>query len=288
MFDGVHPLESVYNHLPKEVVHPEKPPRYISKFRPTVSLESKSNKDAMRTMGPAKVKLPSPDKYLKKHAKEPKLPEKARCSAEGPHIYTVKTADPVDPADSADPADPAVPASTDDPPITHTKGDLIEKTTLAPKTPQPTFVDTNKGHRQPLENSGLVPKYIKKKDYGQVPKYILQRHEIAQRFQEEYDKYVKEKEQEANTQLSDEEHQVLLKGLKKTWDDLHHEYQGLPLIIDTMRAKNYKHWLEGAMKQLEQDINLFERMSPNVSSFQGLHLVNVYIFQFARRSSQAS
>lgn len=29
--------------------------------------------------------------------------------------------------------------------------------------PQPTCVDTSKGHKQLLENSGLVPKYTKKK-----------------------------------------------------------------------------------------------------------------------------
>lgn len=49
--------------------------RYISKHRPAVVLEYKSTKDTMRTMGPAKVEVPLPDKYLKKHSKEPKLPE---------------------------------------------------------------------------------------------------------------------------------------------------------------------------------------------------------------------
>ncbi len=47
----------------------------MSKYRPAVVLEEKSTKDAMRTMGPAKVEMPSPDKYLKKHSKEPKLPK---------------------------------------------------------------------------------------------------------------------------------------------------------------------------------------------------------------------
>lgn len=47
----------------------------MSKYRPTVVLENKLTKDAMRSMGPAKVEVPSPDKYLKKHSKEPKLPE---------------------------------------------------------------------------------------------------------------------------------------------------------------------------------------------------------------------
>lgn len=47
----------------------------MSKYRPKVVHETKSNKDAMRTMGPVKLEVPSPDKYLKKHSKEPKLPE---------------------------------------------------------------------------------------------------------------------------------------------------------------------------------------------------------------------
>lgn len=50
--------------------------RYVSKFRPMVTLEEKLAKDAMRTMGPAKAELPSPDKYLKKHSKKTKPPER--------------------------------------------------------------------------------------------------------------------------------------------------------------------------------------------------------------------
>ena len=49
--------------------------RYMSKHRPAVVLEKKSAKEAMRTMGPAKVELPSPDKYLKKHSKESESPD---------------------------------------------------------------------------------------------------------------------------------------------------------------------------------------------------------------------
>lgn len=57
--------------------------RYVSKYRPIVVHERKSVKDDMRTMGPAKVEVPSPDKYLKKHSKEPKLPESEFC------VYTL-------------------------------------------------------------------------------------------------------------------------------------------------------------------------------------------------------
>lgn len=43
--------------------------RYVSKHRPAVLLETRSNKHAMRTMGPAEVEVPSPYNYLKKHSK---------------------------------------------------------------------------------------------------------------------------------------------------------------------------------------------------------------------------
>lgn len=49
------------------------------------------------------------------------------------------------------------------------------------------------------------------------------------------------------------------KGLKKKWDELHREYQGLPLIIDTPSKKTRKIRLEEKMSQLEKDISFFER-----------------------------
>ena len=50
--------------------------RYTSRFRTTVVQEKKSSKDAMKTMGPAKVEKPSPDKYLQKNSREHKLAER--------------------------------------------------------------------------------------------------------------------------------------------------------------------------------------------------------------------
>lgn len=59
---------------------------------------------------------------------------------------------------------PAVPARKDNPPMgIYTKRDFIKTNTAVPMKPQPTCVDTNKGHKELLENSGLVPKYIKKR-----------------------------------------------------------------------------------------------------------------------------
>ncbi|XP_029314134.1 enkurin [Cottoperca gobio] len=241
----VYPKESVYNLVPKEEVHTKKPPRYMSKYRPTVVLEKKSTKDPMRTMGPAKVEVPSPEKYLKKHSKEPKL--SGKTEREVRETWTVKK--------------PPVPARTDIPPMgIQTKRDFIKTATAVPMKPQPTCVDTIKGHKQLLENSGQVPKYIKKKHYGEVPEYLQKRNEEEQRAQEEYDQFVKEqRERGAMKHLSDEERQGILEGLKQNWDKLHHEYQGLSLVTDNLSKKSHRYRLEVAMKQLENDINLIDR-----------------------------
>ncbi|KAM3850066.1 enkurin-like [Diretmus argenteus] len=252
MSEVLYPPESVYNLMPKEEVRTEKPPRYMSKFRPTAVHENKSNKDAMRTMGPANAKVPSPEKYLRKHSKEPKLPEKKQCSKICQNTGV--------------PRKPAVPTRTDNPLMgIHIKKDFVktnvlENVTALPKRPQPAFADTSRGYKQCLESSGLVPKYMKKKDYGEVPEYLQQRNEEARRAQEQYEDYVKDQMmQGAMKLLSEEEKQTILTGLKKNWEELHHQYQGLSVVTDTISKKSHKERLDLAMKQLESDIGVIER-----------------------------
>ncbi|KAK6299822.1 hypothetical protein J4Q44_G00298550 [Coregonus suidteri] len=94
-----------------------------------------------------------------------------------------------------------------------------------PRKPQPIYADTKTGNKQLLENSGLVPKYIKKNDFGKTPEYLQQRAE----------------------------------GMKKNWGELHHQYQELSVVMDTTPKKYCKERLELEMKQLERDIDLIER-----------------------------
>jgi len=51
----------------------------------------------------------------------------------------------------------------------------------------------------------------------------------------------------------------LLTGLKKNWEVLHHQYQGLSVVTDTAPKKARKERMEAEMKQLEKDIELIER-----------------------------
>ncbi|XP_062848081.1 enkurin isoform X2 [Trichomycterus rosablanca] len=212
----IQPTESIYNLIPREEEKTEKSARYTSKFREQVKQEKQQNKALNKTMGPAKVEMSSPDKYLLKHSKEPKLPEKQ------PFSYR----------DDGHPRKPKLPEKTEQPLMgiqtkrNFVKTNVIENVMAVPCKPQPAYTDTKCGDKQMLENSGLVPKYIMKKDYGQSPEYLQQRRE---------------------------------EGLKKNWEELHHQYQVLSLVTDTTPKKHKKEQLEFEMKQLEKDIELIER-----------------------------
>ncbi|KAK2854444.1 hypothetical protein Q7C36_006313 [Tachysurus vachellii] len=246
----IHPPESIYNLIPKVEVKPEKPPRYTSKFSEQVKQETQQNKVPRKTMGPAKVEMASPEKYLQKHSKEPKLPEKKPFS----YRYDVL------------PKKPPVPTKTECPVLNvHTNRDIVrsnveENIKAVPRKPLPAQAYTRHGDKELLENSGLVPKFTRKEDYGQIPQYLTKRQEEERRAQEEYDCYVKQRMKEgAMKQVSEEERQDILNGLKKNWDELHHQYQGLSLVTDTIPKKYKKERLESEMKQLEKDIQLMEK-----------------------------
>ncbi|NXW61767.1 ENKUR protein, partial [Eurystomus gularis] len=219
-------------------------PRYISKFRPSVKREAEKNKAQCKTMGPAKVALPSPEDFLRKHSKEPKLPERKK-EHDRKKVPAL-----------------SVPQSTEHPVMgIQSKKNFIKANALAviralPKNPQPSCVDRRQGDKYLLETTGLVPKYVKKKDYGVVPKYITQRKE-EMRAQKETSA-LEHLEKNAMKRLSDEERRSLLQGLKKNWDELNCEFQHLLVPVGTLRRKLYKEKLDAQMKELEHDIELIE------------------------------
>lgn len=74
--DPTGPSESIYNLIPSDWKEPPQPPRYVSIFKATVKDDMQKFKTAMKTMGPAKLEVPSPKDFLKKHSKEKILPPK--------------------------------------------------------------------------------------------------------------------------------------------------------------------------------------------------------------------
>uniref|UniRef100_A0A8C3AR56 Enkurin domain-containing protein n=1 Tax=Cyclopterus lumpus TaxID=8103 RepID=A0A8C3AR56_CYCLU len=91
---------------------------------------------------------------------------------------------------------PAVPVKTANPLMgIYTKRDFMRMATAVLMKPRPACVDTRSGHKQLLDNSGLVPEYIKKKQYGEVPKAQERYHNCV----------TQQREQGAMKHLSEEE-----------------------------------------------------------------------------------
>ncbi|KAL5261722.1 hypothetical protein ACHWQZ_G007430 [Mnemiopsis leidyi] len=241
--------ESIYDLLPT-VRQPEaKNPRYKSVFNETTKAEYKSHKQASKTMGPAKVPLNEPSSFMSKRAKEPVLPEKSQF---------------VRP--NADQKRPAVP-KRDEKPVMGLKSNknfihtnAVENIMSVAKKPQPKYVDTPGGTTNNLDDSGLVPKFVKKENYGTVPKYLEARKKQMAEHQKNYEQYIQQRLQKgALNQISAEERQKTLDGLKKNWEELHLQYQGLSVVTDTAPKKARKERMEAEMKQLEKDIDTIEK-----------------------------
>lgn len=119
------------------------------------------------------------------------------------------------------------------------------------KKGEPKFVDTVGGNSSPLKPSGLVPnvsasklseskwklQYVNKNNYGKVPKYLIKRQESDKQQLSEYQRHVAQAyEENAVKQMSQEERNQLISGLKANWEELHHQYQGLSVVTDTGKA----------------------------------------------------
>ncbi|XP_054882774.1 enkurin-like isoform X1 [Poeciliopsis prolifica] len=212
--------------------------RYVPKHLAAILLEQKPVKQAWKTMGPAKLELPSPSNYLKKNAKRPKAPE--RTGTEGIHKTSTITK-----------VRPPLHIRANQP-LTPIKRDL-----LADVKPKPSRVDFAQAHKELLQSAGLSPKYIIKKDYGQVPTYLQQRRAAEQQARDDQARL--EKEMQATRQVSEEERKATIEGLKKKWHEVHHEYQGLPFILYTPSQKARKIHMEEQLTELEKHIRLLEK-----------------------------
>ncbi|CAF1538982.1 unnamed protein product, partial [Didymodactylos carnosus] len=97
-------------------------------------------------------------------------------------------------------------------------------------------------------------------DFGEVPVYIKRRQEDMKKAQDEYSSYVTDYfRRGAMREMAEQERHTIIDGLKKQWEDVHHEYQTLSVIIDTIPKRQRKERLEHEMQLLEKDIDLLEK-----------------------------
>lgn len=112
-----------------------------------------------------------PTSFLKKHSKEPVLP--------APEKTTVNL-------DSRKPIVPSPPQLAKKSTKNFVTTNALTNITAVPKKPTPKYVDCPTGKSHDLEKSGLLPKFVKKEDYGQVPTYLEQRKKELEEAQAEY------------------------------------------------------------------------------------------------------
>jgi len=240
--------ETIYNLIPKPEINPPKMAIYQSKFKEMVIDESVKPKKDHRTMGYAKEPVPKPNEFLKAHMREPQLPEPKEFKRDDRRKAPLP-----DPKTDQ----PKLGLKTNKNFVSQNAVDAIMAVT---KKPERNLVDTRKGNKFNLDASGLAPIYIKKKDFGSVPSYVIKRKEEMTKAQEDYDNFVSEYfKKGALRTMSIDEREAILDGLKKSWDEIHHEYQLLSVMIDTIPKRQKKERLELEMKRLEKDIDLLDR-----------------------------
>jgi len=250
------PDESIYNLIPRECTEKEKVTRHKSKFRRNVQDDAVKNKDACRTMGPAKVATRPPDCFLRKHEKEPKMPPETDVTHDCAREFHYPDKDHRKPPVPRPEEKPVMGLRTNKNFITE---NAVETIMSVPRKPQKVYVDTRRGDKHCLIPSGLEPVYIHKKDFGETPEYVKKRKDEMKRAQDEYDAYVTEHfRRGAMRQLTSEERQALIDGLKDNWEQLHREFLQLSVVIDTVPKKYRKERLEADMKQLERDVELLD------------------------------
>ena len=121
----------------------------------------------MGEVGPGAMK---PDQFLKKNARDEhfqKRVKSARGHREKDHVIC------------ADMRRPPVPKVTDHIATPYrTRRSFINKNALDAMLSEPTknsnqqFVDAPNGNTQPLKQSGMVPQFVEKREFGRVPGYL--------------------------------------------------------------------------------------------------------------------
>merc|ERR1719408_176666 len=104
--------------------------------------------------------------------------------------------------------------------------------------------------------------YLRKEDFGKVPKYLKL---IKKDIEAEYDYIRQLQEEEARRsqmrQISDEERDTLIAGLKEKWEKVNTDYQATTHLtkLDTQGKVKRKEKYEAELQQIEKDIEKLNR-----------------------------
>lgn len=243
--------ENIKHLIPRPKTPVVKPPMYRSIYTESVRRTYKSNNNCHKTMGYAEVELDPPSQFLKKHTRKEMRPfveiNKTKCCAR----KSIQR-----PCDGAPTnASKKLPTKT---PKNIRQTNIIDVIRRVPPLPRHRVQDTRNGHVIVLNEAGLEPTYVSKKNYGKTPAYIVKMYkekEMAQLMETERKRAVKP----PFRYLPEGERNEMLSGLKTNWAELHKEFLLLPMLTDTVPKMKRKTMLEKQLNNLEKDIDLLER-----------------------------
>ncbi|XP_026815950.1 enkurin-like [Rhopalosiphum maidis] len=225
-----------------------KPLMHRSVFNNSIKRDYMSNRGCHQTMGYAEVKLNHPSKFLKKHTRIVKRPF---ANSLKPVLTSEKYSQRCS-------RSPNFKEKINKIQRNFLHENIIDVIRKVPPLPRHRVQDSRNGHTMVLDEAGLEPTYVSKKNFGKTPSYIK--------------KIIKEKEMEKLAEVDrvraikpplryipEEERKELLKGLKSNWDELYTEFLLLPMVTDSVPKVNRKARIENELNNLERDINLLER-----------------------------
>ncbi|KAL4113086.1 hypothetical protein QTP88_016776 [Uroleucon formosanum] len=243
--------ENIKHLIPRPKTPVVKQPMYRSIYTESVRRTYKSNNNCHKTMGYAEVELYPPSEFLKKHSRKEMRPfveiNKTKCCAR----KSIQR-----PCDGAPTnASKKLPTKTRK---NIRQTNIIDVIRRVPPSPKHRVQDTRNGHVIVLNEAGLEPTYVSKKNYGKTPAYIVKMYkekEMAQLMETERKRAVKP----PFRYLPEDERNEMLNGLKTNWAELHKEFLLLPMLTDTVPKMKRKTMLEKQLNNLEKDIDLLER-----------------------------
>ncbi|CAH8608441.1 unnamed protein product [Schistosoma intercalatum] len=245
--------ESIYNLIPIEQPPKASLPRYKSCSQREVISLFNIKKFPCKTMGVPKVNPPNPQCYLKMRHSAPELFRKNDEPLKGSY-HKCNLSAKREPLPSLKSKAINVVSCKD-----FIKKNIRMIEASVPSKPKPFVVDTRTGHKFDIKCSGLEPFYIKRKDFGELPKYLSEREKAASEAQKNYEEYIKQlKEKNALMVITKDEKKSLIDQLKDKWQQRYRQYQSLSVMIDTPPKMHHKLWLEKEMEEIEKDINLLE------------------------------
>jgi len=252
--------ESIYNLIPKEYVQPAKQPLYKSKHSPYIPPTSSTFGHVTTSVpkianvggGTQEFVGPHPAKALGATMGKPKGTVKPqtdsfRKKGTGTMGFVYSPSKDGEFGYSDEFKKPAVP-KMDEKPIMglQTQKNYIVANAVENMLSQPKVIE------EPL-------KYVEKKDFGKVPKYL---ENIKDQMNREYEHiktvHIQEEEERDREKflMSDEELRILREGLKRKWDIVNKEYQQITHIskLDTVGLRRKKEDCEKQLAQIEKDL----------------------------------